>query len=693
MGKVVHSSFRYDINGLRAWAVLAVIFFHFGLPGWAGGYVGVDVFFVISGYLMTGIIARALDDGAAARPARFMGAFFLARAKRIWPALLAMCALLLVAGWFVMSARELATLADQTASALLFYSNVKFWRETGYFAASAHGIWLLHTWSLSVEWQFYMLLPVAMVAAWRIRASRRTLIAVLATGALLSLGMCLYAARHSPGSAFFLLPCRAWEMIAGGLAALAVRQAPAWPAAWPSPPFRPTLPRLLELSGLGLIVLSILGFGHTAWPDWRAAVPVLGAVLVLVAARQDSVLTCSAPMQWIGTRSYSMYLWHWPLAVGLYYLEARNSPAAIGCALLLTALLGHLSYQWIETGLRRPVERLSAAAASLAMACACLAVILPARIISSEHGFAQRLPAAVDAMFQAAGDRLEADPRCQILANGHDRGCGAAGLPVAVIVVGDSHAGALFDAVERALPANAGAAMRWTMEGCPLMRGVRFAASASTDCARFNDWILNQAAKAYPGVPIVIVNRTSYYLEGANEDSDEDPVAPAIYFDQPRSSRSDDHYRQAAQRHVETACALARDRRVFMLRPIPEMGIDVPSASARALLFGARRDISLSVADYQRRHARTLAAQDQAHARCGIVLLDPLPYLCPDGRCDAVRGQHAMYFDDDHLSLHGARTLTPMLAAMFATPPGPGPGPSPGASPRSPALSGAARTF
>lgn len=149
MIKATGHNFRSDINGLRAWAVLAVILFHFKIPGLDGGYVGVDIFFVISGFLMTGIIARALQKGAADEPGTFLWNFFLARGKRIWPALIVLCAVLLAVGWFALSAAEFAAAGEQARSAVLFFSNIKFWSETGYFTANAHSIWLLHTWSLS----------------------------------------------------------------------------------------------------------------------------------------------------------------------------------------------------------------------------------------------------------------------------------------------------------------------------------------------------------------------------------------------------------------------------------------------------------------------------------------------------------------------------------------------------------------
>ena len=154
-------AFRHDINGLRAWAVMAVVLYHFGVPGFAGGFVGVDVFFVISGFLMTSIIISGLEQG------RFsLWSFYLARARRIIPALLVLCISLLVLGWFWLPSADYKMLGTHAATALAFVSNLKFWREAGYFDAASHEKWLLHTWSLSVEWQFYILLPLGCLLLW-----------------------------------------------------------------------------------------------------------------------------------------------------------------------------------------------------------------------------------------------------------------------------------------------------------------------------------------------------------------------------------------------------------------------------------------------------------------------------------------------------------------------------------------------
>ena len=154
-------AFRHDINGLRAWAVVAVVLYHFGVPGFAGGFVGVDVFFVISGFLMTGIIISGLERGDFS-----LWGFYLARARRIIPALLVLCASLLILGWFWLPNADYKMLASHVCTAVAFVSNLKFWREAGYFDAASHEKWLLHTWSLSVEWQFYILLPLGCLLLW-----------------------------------------------------------------------------------------------------------------------------------------------------------------------------------------------------------------------------------------------------------------------------------------------------------------------------------------------------------------------------------------------------------------------------------------------------------------------------------------------------------------------------------------------
>ena len=198
-------TFRTDINGLRAWAVVSVVLYHFGITTFSGGFVGVDVFFVISGFLMTKIIVNGLEKNAMAgtnSPFSIIS-FYLSRARRIIPALLVLCAVLLLSGWYYLPAVEYQTLGTHVASALLFFSNITFWQEAGYFDIASHDKLLLHTWSLSVEWQFYLILPLALLAVWKIRPGRGAQIVAIATGLVLSLRL-LVVSTPIRSSAVFL---------------------------------------------------------------------------------------------------------------------------------------------------------------------------------------------------------------------------------------------------------------------------------------------------------------------------------------------------------------------------------------------------------------------------------------------------------------------------------------------------------
>lgn len=256
--------FRNDINGLRAVAVAAVILFHFGVPGFKGGFAGVDVFFVISGYLMTSIVVSALDAGTFSLPT-----FYLNRVKRIVPALSVLCLFLLGVGWNVLFADEFRRLAKHVIAALLFISNFVFGSESGYFDASPFDKWLLHTWSLSVEWQFYLLYPIVLLAVVKL-AGRRFLFSAIGGMLLVSFALSALTTKAHPVDAFYLLHTRAWELLAGGIVCL-TRIKPTRRSA-----------NVAEVLGLSAIAAAVfLCSEQDAWPGWMAALPVAGTMLVI----------------------------------------------------------------------------------------------------------------------------------------------------------------------------------------------------------------------------------------------------------------------------------------------------------------------------------------------------------------------------------------------------------------------------
>lgn len=321
--------FRNDINGLRAIAVIAVVLFHFN-PSWLpGGFAGVDVFFVISGFLMTGIIFKGIEQENFS-----ILKFYIARANRIIPALAALCLVMLLFGWLYLTPLDYEALGKHVASSILFISNIIYWKESGYFDAASHGKWLLHTWSLSVEWQFYIIYPLILVAM-RKFMSINLMKKVLLFSTILGFVLCIIITYMWPSPAYYLLPARAWEMMIGGVAFLY--------------PMKLKEERKKHLEWLGLILIFASYFlisEDSPWPGYLSFFPVLGAFLIIQAQRNNSLITNNVFSQKIGAWSYSIYLWHWPFVVAIYSLSLDEYFIYLGISLSL--LLGFISNKYIE---------------------------------------------------------------------------------------------------------------------------------------------------------------------------------------------------------------------------------------------------------------------------------------------------------------------------------------------------------
>jgi len=337
-------AYRRDIDGLRAIAVLAVVLFHFGVPGITGGFVGVDVFFVISGFLITSIIWRERQAG------RFSFIDFWARrARRILPALFVMIAATLAVGWFLLAPKDYEELGRSAHYQVTFTSNLLFSRQHGYFDASSDIKPLLHTWSLAVEEQFYIFFPLLLaLLSSRLKHWRLALFAVL----LVSFGMSVWAVQHEPQKAFFLLHLRAWELLAGAM--LAVQPKREWRAS-------PALAQGVSLASLALILIAVLGYdAKTPFPGATALLPVLGVVGLIWANGQQPTwvarLLGTRIMVGIGLISYSWYLWHWPVFVYANYAAVDGlSALELAGLMLLSLVLGYLSWRFVETPFRENV--------------------------------------------------------------------------------------------------------------------------------------------------------------------------------------------------------------------------------------------------------------------------------------------------------------------------------------------------
>lgn len=645
--------FRTDINGLRAYAVAAVMLFHFRIPGFTGGFSGVDVFFVISGFLMTKILVNDARITGRQEAWNWLTDFYLGRALRIVPALAALCATLLLLGAFLLLAPEFALLAANSVATLTFLSNFVFWLGADhYLKAASHENWLLHTWSLSVEWQFYLAYPPGLWLIWRLFRASRARLSTLIAGFAASFALSLFITPANPDAAFYLLPTRFWELLAGALVFFL-----------PLPrSVNSGTKRLIEAAGFVLILAAVFLLDERSpWPGYRAAMPVLGSALVLLAARQDSPWTRLPIMQALGKWSYSLYLWHWPLVVGLFYLERLDDPYFATGALIATLMLGKLSHAWVETPTRRALSRHTRRSAFAFIAAASLTVALSALSILLASGVPGRQPQEVERLLAEIENINPRYHECHVPLGGPYKHCLYGGKKIRVIFVGDSHSISTVSAMQQALDDPKAGVLSFSYSWCPTIFGVK-KTGQDDQCAGFNEWMLEQIASIPADVPLVIVNRTSAYPFGWHQPGDKDFGRPKVYFDSPVATPTPAFQAQFKEHLAASACRIARTRPVWMMRPIPEMMVDVPRVAARRQQFyGGTGDISLSLADYHQRHWLAWQAQDEARTRCGIHLLDPLPYLCDGKHCFGVRDSRSLYSDTNHLSEYGNRLLVPMF--------------------------------
>lgn len=651
--------FRLDINALRALAVGLVTLHHFRVPGFEAGFVGVDIFFVISGYLMTKIVVDAADKG------RFsVLSFYWARVKRIVPAIVALCAVLLVAGYLLLLPSDYRLLAKHAGSSLGFFSNAVFSAEAGYFDVASHDKWLLHTWSLSVEWQFYLMFPLLMAALIRWLPQRHWLPAV-GFAALAGFLYCHARAAADPTAAFFLLPARAWEMSAGAWVLLLMRRRRSAPQ---------PLPRWIAPAGLVLLAAAMPTIDtRTAWPGAMTAIPVVGTMLVL-AGTMDGRMVGNAVVQAVGRWSYSIYLWHWPVVVAMAYLAIDHNAAAIAAGIALSLLMGGLSYRWVEVPSRRGLGTPSLHPRAIALLVVWAGGVgASAAVYLTDGAHLRPIPQAARLADDEKANNVRHDRSgaiCKSPTDGTVSGCVYGQGPVGAILIGDSHSGAVVTAIADAARTRPLAVLHYSFDACPTVRGITHLNKRFASCPQFITNALEGVAAQPTSVPLIVVNRWSSYIEG--RDAHElDPGQRFIQFTPGESEQAFlDHF---AGGLAQTLCPIARTgRRVIVLKPIPEMPFDVPSRMARTAMMTKRSaDVHLPWSEYERRHARALAILDALPGQCGIELLDPTEALCTPGGCLGSVSGRPLYFDDDHLSEFGNKRLVPMFRQALTVEPTP----------------------
>ncbi|MBK1833213.1 acyltransferase family protein [Roseibacillus ishigakijimensis] len=395
-------NYRPDIDGLRALAVIAVVLFHCGL-GMPGGYIGVDVFFVISGYLISSIIWKKLGQNKFS-----FRDFWVRRIRRITPAFLAVVLATLTAGYFILLPDDYDSLGKSSFYASVMGANFFFWKSGGYFASSAEEMPLLHMWSLAVEEQFYLFLPLFLWAIFKIANGQvRFVLGFILTGILLSLALSIYALPKDSDATFYLLPTRTWELLAGVLVAFLPR---------PGLFERKVVSSLLSLAGLSGIILPVFFFdAETAFPGMAALPPVLGAALLIwlrTGAHDGSPMPvvsralASRPVVFVGLISYSWYLWHWPMAAFTRYLSFGEISTGAGLSILFSSfVLAVLSWKFIENRFRSPQTTKQGRFVLLGVGAVQAAVLVIGIVVAKFNGIPSRLPADALAAAEAKHDR------------------------------------------------------------------------------------------------------------------------------------------------------------------------------------------------------------------------------------------------------------------------------------------------
>jgi peptidoglycan/LPS O-acetylase OafA/YrhL len=641
-------SYRADIDGLRGVAVLSVLLYHAGVSHFSGGYVGVDVFFVISGYLIATIILREIENQTFS-----VARFYERRIRRIFPALFLTIGLTGAAAGLLLTPAHLKATAESAVGVTMFVSNLLFWRESGYFDALADAKPLLHTWSLAVEEQFYILFPLVLIAIRRFGRSRFGLWLFIC--AFASLALDVYATYTRPVAAFYFAPLRAWELIVGAIVASGVLPEPS----------QARTRSALAWVGILLIVGSVLEYNSdTRFPGIAALGPTIGAaMLVCAGTTSDALITrvlAARPLVFIGLISYSLYLLHWPLIVFTRYLLIREMNGVVLTALLsATIVLATLAWRFVEQpfrSMRVPRRRIF----ELAGAVMTVTVLIGA-FIDNQDGLPQRFP-YVEARSRACDDRRPED----------QGGLCTLGwmTPPTFLLWGDSHAAALAPGFSTAASIHKVGGYEAVESGCPPLTGIEVhwhAVPGLPSCAAFNEDVLKYV-RARPSLhKIILAARWSVFAEGHGYRSDSaSAVSLTAGSSRPDGEWTDsDLFALGLERTVDELRGMGRQ--VVVIAPIPEVGYDVPEALFVAKHTGrdVNNIIAPTMAEYQARNRVVLDVLKPLRSISDVEVIDIAMRMCDLQRCTVADSGGPWYVDDQHLSTHGSQHLSPFFEGLF----------------------------
>jgi peptidoglycan/LPS O-acetylase OafA/YrhL len=655
--------YRREIDGLRTVAVVPVILFHAGLTLFSGGYVGVDVFFVISGYLITSTLISELEAGNFS-----IARFYERRARRILPALFFVMLCCIPFAWVWMPPDELKDFSKSVVAVVFFASNILFWRDEGYFAPTAELKPLLHTWSLAVEEQYYLLFPILLLLTWRV-GRNRVFWLILATAAI-SLAVSEWGWRNKPSANFYLAPTRAWELLTGSVCAFWLSGREQRGNNW------------LSLAGLVLIVFAIFYYDDaTPSPSVYILVPVLGTALIIVFGGPGTwaaKLLSTRSFVGIGLISYSAYLWHQPLfAFARIRSIFEPSPKLMAALVVLSFMLAYFSWRYVETPFRKgqasilPTRR-TAFVASVVVGSAFLTSGLVGYM---GRGFESRF--SENLLHYKAAEKDIADRKCHFdfnrpLALKTEKQCVMiVDGKVDVMFLGDSHMGALYQGLRVELDRQRQSYYILSHTSCLPFFGLKFFdGSKEYDCQDFVQKSFKWASEN--GVRTIVLSaRFPLYQQGFRYDNGEGgrEVGDCGFVDlwaRDRTKCDDPVRRRRVLAIYESSLReLSKSFNIVLVYPIPEAGWNVPKTAFKKLYFRGNIDnLSTSYRNYQRRTHDVIGLFDRLVTELPNVYAARVDkVLCSEitGRCINADDKGVYYYDDDHLSNAGARLVAPVI--------------------------------
>ncbi|VVN94945.1 acyltransferase family protein [Pseudomonas fluorescens] len=639
---------RRDIDGLRALAVIPVVLFHFGFSTFSGGFVGVDVFFVISGFLITSILFREIS----AQRFSFVD-FWARRARRILPALSVVLLVTLALGWLLLTAKDFSELGRTVRYQSLFISNILFMREDGYFQPASDLKPLLHTWSLAVEEQYYIFFPLLMVVLMRhVRHWRWMLFAVL----LISFGLNIAYIDRKPDFTFFSLPTRAWELLCGAMLAVLPARKHA---------VRPWLAQSVGAAGLAAVLLAVFTFDRgTVFPGWAALLPVLGATALIWSGGQGSTwagqLLSARVFVWIGLLSYSFYLWHWPVFVyaNAISIDGVQRWEAVGWILLALGL-AWLSWRFVELPFREKLllaGRKHVLVGGL-MAMAVLAVT--GSVVRSQEGFPQRLTGKALEYAQAREWRA-GQMKCMLVTKDKklDKACLLGGnqeVPATRLVWGDSHAAALMPAIESGARREGRPVWLYSMSACPPI----LSDDPRQRCKDFNEQTMEQVRRLQIK-DVVLASNWSLYVYG-REDGDKKVLLNA------HDNTAQSEARMASAIEARVAAIRATGAQVWLFKEVPlQRKGAISRLTSLARIGRSAEGLGRPLDEHlARQHFLSGLFDSMSAADPGVHVIDPTPLMCADEVCSIEVNGHSKYKDEDHLSDTGSAWLSPLFTPML----------------------------